>query len=192
MDVIICPRKGKIAPTERENNLFIVVLALVFALVFIFLGYVPVKGASMLPTIKESGDGVIIVKHLITPDYGDIVILNNDAHSLQGSTHELLIKRVVAKAGDRVSMLPCDIDGREDEVVLRVNGEIIYEPYTEKMLVGKVNKLQEEIVVPEGHVYVLGDNRKVSLDSRSFGPVRLDMIDGVALIAIGSGGFRLY
>lgn len=192
MDAIICPKIGKIAPTESENNLFIVVLAFVFALLLLFVGYVPVKGSSMLPTIRESGDNVIIVKHLITPDYGDIVIVNNSAHTLDGSGHELLIKRVVAKAGDRVSLERLDVLGRENEIVLKVNGEIVDEPYIDKMIFGKVNKLQEEIVVPENSVYVLGDNRKVSLDSRSFGPVSLDMIDGVAVLAFGSGGFRLY
>ena len=75
---------------------------------------------------------------------------------------------------------------------MKVNGVIVDEPYIDKMVVGKMTKLQDEIVVPEGCVYVLGDNRKVSLDSRAFGPVKLDLIDGVVAMAIGSGGIRLF
>ncbi len=197
LDVIICPKKGKIAPNERENNIFIFTLALVFALLLFFVGYVPVRGTSMLPTIKERGDSVIVIKHLIVPDYTDMVIVDNSkrmdgTRPIQESEHDLLIKRVVAKGGDTVSLLPCTVEGRENEVVLTVNGVIVDEPYIEKMIVGKMTKIQEEITVPEGYVYVLGDNRKVSLDSRAFGPVKVELIDGVVAMGVGSGGIRLY
>ena len=197
LDEVICPKKGQIPPTEKENNIFIVVLVLVFSLLILFVGYVPVKGTSMLPTIEAKGDGVIIIKYLINPDYGDMVIINNSQNKygerpIDSSMHDLLIKRVVAKGGDTVSLLPCEEAGRENEVVLMVNGQIVEEPYIDKMIVGKMTKLQEETIIPDGYVYVLGDNRRDSLDSRAFGPIKLKMIDGVVAMGVGSGGFRLF
>ncbi len=192
MNDALLPKMGKLAPSEVENNFSISVIVLLFTIILIFVGYVPVKGASMLPTIQKEGDGVIVVKHLIEPDYGDIVILNNDAHQLTGVVNELLIKRVVAKGGDVVSVMPSLKDGREDEVVLTVNGVEINEPYITKMTVMNMTRYQEEYIVPEGCYYVLGDNRSVSADSRTFGAVRASMIDSVAVIAIGSGGIRIY
>jgi signal peptidase I len=183
---------GKIVPADKESNLSVLVIIFVFALIVAFVGIVPVKGTSMLPTIEKSGDVAIAVRHIITPDYGDIVILDNEYHELEGVVNDLLIKRVIAKGGDRVSLLPSNEQGRENEVVLKVNGVEVYEPYITPMTVDDMTRYQEEITVPEGCYYVLGDNRAVSADSRTFGVVRASMIDSVAVIIVGSGGIRIY
>ena len=187
---IIFPKIGKYTGAEKESFYSALVIVLVFVLIFAFIGYVPVEGSSMEPTINKKGDGAIIVKGLIAPDYGDIVIVDNSDYGLDGAVHKLLIKRVVAKAGDTVSVLPYDDQEKKHLLVLRVNGEIVEEPYITEMLVGNTRQ-QEEITVPEGHFFVLGDNRPVSGDSRTFGVVNQDRITGVAVWLIGSGGFRL-
>ncbi len=186
---VIFPKIGKYTSAEKESFCSAFVVILVFVLLIAFIGYVPVEGSSMMPTINAQGDGAVIVRGLITPDYGDIVIVNNRDRGLDGAFHQLLIKRVVAKGGDTVSLLPSDVRGEEHLLVLRVNGKVVDEPYVKEMLIG-ITRAQEEITVPEGHYFVLGDNRPVSGDSRGFGPVPSDRIEGVVVWLVGSGGFR--
>ncbi len=187
LEAVIYPKMGKTTPQDKDSVLSIAVIILVFALLLTFVGYVPVEGSSMMPTIKSKGDAAIVVRGLVRPDYGDIVIVNNDAHELEGAVNELLIKRVVAKEGDRVSLLPLYEGGK---VVLKVNGVVVDEPYIEDMSSKTMTRYQEEIVVPKGHYYVLGDNREASADSRIFGTVSEKNVQSVVVILMGRGGFR--
>lgn len=84
-----------------------------------------------------------------------------------------LIKRVIALAGDKV-------DIRDGKVY--INDELLDEPYVKGITPGM--GLEYPLVVPEGHVFVMGDNRENSLDSRSFGPVSLNSIEGKAIFRI--------
>jgi signal peptidase I len=85
-------------------------------------------------------------------------------------TGQFLIKRVVAEPGDRVAIAG---DGR----VVR-NGRRAAEPYVRRCSGAVRCGLPRPIAVPPGHYYVLGDNRPISLDSRTWGPVALSAIDG--------------
>lgn len=191
MDAVICRKLGRMSPQERDNNVFIISLILVFLIVLTFVGYVPVKGSSMMPTIQAEGEAVIAIRYLVNPDYGDIVIINNKDKGLNGVVNDLLIKRVVAKGGDTVSLMPSKEEGKEHEVVLKVNGVVVDEPYVDYMTIYNMDRYQEKIVVPEGHVFVLGDNRSTSADSRTFGTISVSRIESVAVLLIGSGGVRL-
>lgn len=131
-----------------------VVLALVaVALVFTFgVRMIRVQGESMLPTL-QSGQRLLITSFPRELTYGDIVII--DEYTSYGKP---LVKRVIGMEGDTI-----DIDF-EAGVVYR-NGEALDEPYT-----AEPTYLQETmefpVTVPEGCIFVLGDNRNYSTDSR--------------------------
>lgn len=113
-----------------------------------------IPSGSMAPTLK-TGDRVLADKlayRLSEPRRGDIAVFE--------SADGLNIKRVAGLAGDRVEIR----DG-----VLHVNGEPRPEPYVDRRL--NDGNFFGPITVPEDHVFVLGDNRQNSLDSRSLGPV---------------------
>jgi signal peptidase I len=118
---------------------------------------------SMLPTI-DPGDRIIVnclTYEFREPKAGEIVVVHDPADAKKD-----IIKRVIALGGDTIEV----VDG-----VLHVNGAVVDEPY----VVNKdVVKGQARFTVPEGYVYVMGDNRPVSGDSRDFGPVAEDQIIG--------------
>ena len=121
---------------------------------------------SMEPTLLE-GDRILLSRltyHFRGPKAGDVVVFD----SLLNESEDL-VKRVVAVAGDRVAIEDGD---------LYVNGVAILEPY---LFTQDFAGTMPEQVVPDGHVFVMGDNRDVSGDSRSFGPVPIDRIIGEAL-----------
>lgn len=132
-----------------------IVLAIVaVALVFTFgVRMIRVDGHSMQPTLQD-GERLLISSLPYTPQYGDIVII--DQYTSYGRP---LVKRVIGMAGDTI-----DIDF-ENGIVYR-NGSALYEPYT-----AEPTYLQETVTfpvtVPEGCIFVMGDNRNNSTDSRS-------------------------
>jgi signal peptidase I len=116
-------------------------------------------GTSMEPTLRH-GDPVT-AQELDDDeiDRGDVVVL--EAPTAAGSDSILIIKRVVAVAGDEIATTP---DGSE----VLISGEPTNEPYLAPGTTTSHLVTQE---VPAGHVFVMGDNRPNSLDSRVFGPV---------------------
>lgn len=108
---------------------------------------VQINGSSMKPTLNE--DEVIILRQTKAVEKGDIVGFYYGG--------KILLKRVMAGAGDEV-----DID-REGNV--SVNGERLGESYLKEKRLGKCD-LEFPYEVPEGAIFVLGDNRAISMDSR--------------------------
>jgi signal peptidase I len=140
-----------------------------------------VKGESMLPTLHNS-DSTFALKLQPSYDYGDIVIIDSrigedrswydpvKEHPLVarlfGNISEYLwVKRVIGKPGDTLEFR----DGR----VIR-NGTPLEEPY----ILEPMAATPEAIVVPEEHVYVMGDNRNNSTDSRVIGSIPLSNVIG--------------
>lgn len=150
-------------PEEQEENrgsiafdwLQCVVAALVACvLIFVFVGRtVGVVGPSMEQTLIE-GDRLIISRLFYTPKYGDIVVLRKDAFK-----DDPIIKRVIATEGQTV-----DIDF--DAGIVKVDGVALDEPYT-NTLTNVREDFKEPVTVPEGCVFVMGDNRNHSTDSRT-------------------------
>ncbi len=132
--------------------------ALVFALTALVLVFafcvriVVVDGHSMEPTLS-SGDRLLVQSTFYTPQRGDVVVV--DGYINYGKP---LVKRVIAKGGDTVN-----IDAQRG--VVTVNGEELQEPYIAE-LTHTAGNMQFPLTVPEGQLFLMGDNRQHSTDSR--------------------------
>ena len=155
-----------------KTLVFAVVIALIIR-TFLFTNYI-VEGESMMPTMHD-GDRLIVNKiayKLDKPERFDIVVFHVD----RGADY---IKRVIGLPGDEIAY-------RND--TLYVNGEPVEEPYLEDYKEEVGNRLLtenftlDEIIgqktVPENTVFVLGDNRMNSTDSRMIGVVPISQIVG--------------
>ncbi len=136
----------------------IIVVLVVFTFLFRAVG---VDGDSMVPTLND-GDWIAVSGMMFTDlEYGDIVVVTQP-----WERNVPIVKRVIGVGGDTV-----DIDFDTGDV--SVNGTVIEEKYiNEKTLTGY--DVQFPVVVPEGKIFVMGDNRNISLDSRSS---KIGMID---------------
>jgi signal peptidase I len=117
----------------------------------------------MSPTL-EVGQRVLIDKatyRFRSPRVGEIVAFHAPDSEI------LTVKRVVGVGGDKVAIR----DG-----VLYVDGAAVHEPYVDHSLVDSV--YFGPVFVPQGTVFLMGDNRGESIDSRSFGPVSLSDVVG--------------
>lgn len=140
---------------------------------FLFSNYV-VEGESMMPTLE---DGNKLVVNKIGYQVGELH--RYDVVVFHASETEDYVKRIIGLPGDTVEY-------KDDK--LYVNGESQPEPYLEKFkeeMVGTkltgdftLEEITGEQTVPEGKVFVLGDNRRSSMDSRYFGFVDQDQIVG--------------
>ncbi len=141
------------------------VFTAVMALFISFYRPCVVHGTSMSPTL-QGGDQVLL-SCKSNPDRGDIVAVRRE-------DEVPLIKRVIAVEGDTVYIHP------QDGTVL-VNGVVLEEPYIQGSTPQK--ELLGEITVPKGKLFVLGDNRATSHDSRyqDIGLISLEDIVGIAV-----------
>ncbi len=155
---------------------FVVVIAAALALSFVVrtfvVGVYEVPSGSMESTI-EVGDRILSEKisyRFSQPAKGDIITFENPTDE-----DVVLVKRVIATAGDVV-----DISNGN----LYINGELQNEPYTSGKPTYELTsaydgkRISYPYAVPEGHVWVMGDNRTNSSDSRYFGSVPTSTITG--------------
>lgn len=151
----------------------IVTALLACILIFVFVGRtVGVVGSSMVPTLHD-GDRLIVSNLFYTPKSGDIVILRKET-----LTQEPIVKRIIATEGQVV-----DIDF--DLGIVYVDGEPLDEDYVNSPTYRQLD-FYGPITVPEGCVFVLGDNRNASNDSRdeNLGCVDTRYIIGKAVLRI--------
>ncbi len=153
----------------------VLIVALVVAVLLrtFVLGHYEVVGQSMSTTM-ESGDRVLVSKlsyRLHDPGRGDVVVLHQESDYGQSD----LIKRVIALPGETIEMTDC---------VVTIDGAVLEEPYLDADLVatGNCGAPIDPLVVPEGEVFVMGDNRPYSRDSRALGPIQFDHLIGRAFV----------
>jgi signal peptidase I len=171
--------QGRFGRFLLETVLLIAVAVTVAALLrmFVVQAFV-VPSGSMLPTIEQTDR--IIVSKLSEPDRGDVVVFEDPGGWLppgEGTTGRTgllgrglefvgvlpasdkgyLVKRLIGLPGDRVAC--CDAQGR-----VSVNGEPLNEPYLPRGTAPSVQRFN--VVVPKGRIWVMGDNRSNSGDSR--------------------------
>ncbi len=132
-----------------------------------------VQEYSMEPTLFEN-DNLWIEK--ISPRFGwlkrgDIITIRAGQHLEPGKKY--LIKRIIALENETIEIK----DGR-----VYINGELLEEDYINNAETLPVDPQYAKMKVPEGHVYVMGDNRDNSLDSRTIGPVPVKDIAGKAFV----------
>lgn len=145
----------------------IVVAAVAVLLATLFLPVLQVSGSSMEPTLSD--DDIILLVKTDNLKTGDLIGFYYQ--------NKLLLKRVIGVAGDVI-----DID---EEGNVTVNGELLDEPYVTNKSLGECD-IELPYQVPESRVFVMGDNRATSIDSRSsaIGCIEQDQIVGKVLIRI--------
>lgn len=158
-------------------------LAVVTVIFVFFFRLVAVSGDSMFPTFVNT-DWLVLESNFIYReiDRGDVVVLNVEAPTLEGP----IVKRVIATEGQTV-----DIDFERGDVF--VDGELQIEPYIFEPTYEGFHSfdygLEYPLTVPEGHIFVMGDNRNHSLDSRavSIGCVSEERVLGKVLLILFPG-----
>ncbi|MBR5519437.1 MAG: signal peptidase I [Clostridia bacterium] len=128
----------------------LIVIVLLFTLAFRMTGVV---GGSMQPTLYE-GDKLIISNLFYEPEPGDIVVVTK-----QSFRSEPIVKRVIAVAGQTVN-----IDQTTGEVY--IDGVLQKEDYVNEVVTYEFGDMEFPVYVEEGHIFVMGDNRNHSTDSR--------------------------
>lgn len=174
-----------IRATEYVYSVFstlLISLAVIFTAFLFFFRLVQVDGDSMNPTL-ENYDEIIVSNFLYTPDYSDIIAIDKEVAGQQS-----IIKRVIALPGDTVYI---DFETH----LISVNSKVIHENYEVLAPIAEQGDFTYPLTVPDDCVFVLGDNRNNSLDSRfeKIGFIKLDEIAGKALIRlVPFGKFNIY
>lgn len=173
------PEDGKSKPIEKTIIEYAISIAVCVIIALIIKTFViaraDVEGESMFPTLKDKD--ILFINRIsnISKNYerGDIIIF--DSHN---KDDDIFIKRIIAVAGDEIEI-------RDYKVYL--NGEELKEDYLPegtKTSPGLFMENNKKYKVPEGHIFVMGDNRGHSEDSRKFGPVSLDQVQGKAFMRL--------
>lgn len=145
----------------------IVVAAIAVLIATLLFPVLRVTGSSMTPTLEN--DQLIVCKKTGNFEYGDVIAFYYN--------NKILLKRVIAVSGDTISI---DSSG-----VVTVNGEVLDEPYVSELALGECD-LEFPYQVPEQRIFVMGDHRETSIDSRTtqVGCVAEESVIGVVTLRI--------
>lgn len=167
--------KFKSGEKTRDSLVWWVCLCVMVVLIVFINSFVLtlaiVSGNSMYPSLR-AGDFLIVDRIHKMPSRGDVILVRVSPIEAGG---QYIVKRVIAFGGERVA-----IDYDKNEV--SINGEVLSEPYINceevDPMSGGTSTIEYEI--PSGYVFVMGDNRNHSMDSRDerIGFVSVEMIIG--------------
>ena len=177
------PRTG-LPPAARAFLDWVVVVGVaLFVAIMVrtfLLAHFVVEGESMMSTL-HSGDRVFVNKlsyRLHDPNRGDVVVL----HELTGASERDLIKRVIALEGESIEIRDCEVFIDEDPNDPEPP-KLLVEPYLDPNVVAGTSWCEfGPQTIPEDSVFVMGDNRPGSSDSRTLGPIPIDDIVGRAFV----------
>jgi signal peptidase I len=192
------------ARTLREIPLLLALAALIAFLVKTFVAqafYIPSE--SMVPQLQVN-DRVIVSKIsylLHEPRRGDIVVFDDPSAADEGGSDNVVVKfvRGIAEAVGvvqpstdefikRVIALPGEkVEGKGGRIY--INDRVLFEPY---LPAGVVTSEFPPTEVPEGTLWVMGDNRGNSSDSRAFGPIRKSTVVGRTVLRVWPPGSASY
>ena len=154
----------------------IIIAIIIAAIILAFFKPIIVQQESMQPNFY-SGDYVITSRQSYRlfgqPERGDVIVFKSGLYDETGNQKHL-IKRIIGLPGDTVEIKAGDV---------YINGELLQEEYVaEQGLSGEM----EAVTVPEGRLFVMGDNRRVSQDSRNaaVGTIDMDSIVGKVVIRL--------
>lgn len=160
MSEVLTPEEIAVRKKRKDNkdayewiqSLVTALIVCVVAFLFV-VRVIDVKGSSMLPTLTN-GDKMIVSGLFYKPKAGDVVVLKKDEYD----PNKALVKRVIATAGQTVNM---DFE----KGIVYIDGNPIQEDYINELTMRKLDFIGPK-TVPEGCVFVMGDNRNASTDSR--------------------------
>ena len=175
-------RNEEIGAGARAFVDWIVVVAVALTVAFLVRGFVlahfVVDGSSMDTTLA-TGDRVFVNKlsyRIHDPNRGDVVVL----HQINGAAERDLIKRVIALPGETIEMTNCEV--RITEVGAN-QSRVLVEPYLDLDVISATCGGDfAPVSVPADSVFVMGDNRSGSQDSRNLGPIAESDLVGRAFV----------
>ena len=164
----------------------VLVVALVIAITVrsLILQQFYISGPSMETTMFQ--DNRVLVNKLSYRLHdihrGDVVVFDRVTVDGEVVQHDDLIKRVIGLSGETISIKDCQVF---------IDGKLLPEPYLNDYDLAQSSlddrcrvPLMEEILIPENHLFVMGDNRPQSFDSRMFGSIAQNLVVGRAFVTI--------
>jgi len=164
----------------------VLVVALVIAITVrsLILQQFYISGPSMEATMFQD-DRVLVNKlsyRLHDIHRGDVVVFDRVTVDGQVVQHDDLIKRVIALGGEKISIKDCRVF---------IDGKLLQEPYLNDYDLAQIViedrcrvPMMEEMIIPNNQLFVMGDNRPQSFDSRMFGPIEQNLVVGRAFVII--------
>lgn len=177
-------------------ELFVFTLAAVFIITTFFFKYSVVSGASMEDTL-HNGDGLLLYSFLYSPEQGDVIVVQDNSTAL----NKPIVKRVIATEGQIVEVTRerITVDGESADGAYvytgpydRINGGGIYDYDVNlsddlratSIVLQEIPGESYKIMIPEGRIFVLGDHRNVSQDSRAVGTLHEDAVIGKVILRL--------